>query len=236
MKKIFNYLLVNCVIILGLASCGNENDIQDGFPEAPNQTTEISEIHTIYKGVDYFVKSEVINDSVVFLGNEEFQSLYNNILSKNENLSMYYNEDGSLEYFDSYEELAVAKNILSVNDNTSPTLKTTGVMTKVTFWDDKNYKDRAFSFLAGLNSYESVTQFRDKPYYFNDKCSSLKLEYTSNSLGYKGVVRMYEHDNFRGKCLVFEVSYYSPKRDISNLNNHSFGDKMTSFILDVQPL
>lgn len=235
MKKIFNYLLVNCVVVLVLASCGNENDIQvERLNTEGNQ--ERHERHIIYNGVDYFVQYEIIDDSLVYLGNKEFQELYTNEISKLPNLVTSVFEDGTIEYFNSVEEFARIKNITIPSEEQIKSEMNTKVYApigEVTFWDDTKFRDRSFTFQClprgsfGGDGSARVAQFKDKPYKFNDKCSSLKFR----AFGGKIIVYMYEHDNYRGKCLFFYGGPTSQTLEIPSLKDYNFNDKMTSFIL-----
>lgn len=229
MKKII-YLFISSLMIV-LFSCSNDSkDLTEDIVDSSNK------LQVTYKGINYSASYDLINDSIVFRDGEEFTLIFKENLSQNPNLAAYYNQDGSIEYFDSYDELALIKNVISENDDTDIGTKSAypqSFQAVVTFWDDTNYKDRSFTFYVENIYQPAFAEHLKYPFGFNDKCSAFKLDYLSNSSEYKAVLQMYEHDTFGGKCLVYEVSSSSRNCHVPRLKSVSFNDKMTSFRLSL---
>lgn len=212
-----------------LFSCSNDSE---------NLTEDISDnsnkLQITYKGTSYNASYDLINDSIVFRDGEEFKRVFEDNLSQNPSLAVYYNQDGSIEYFDSYDELALIKNITTESNDTALGTKSTyppSFMAVVTFWDDTNYKDRSFTFYVENIYVTAFAEHLKYPFGFNDKCSAFKLDYLSNDPNYKAVLQMYEDNTYRGRCLVYEVSSSAPQCHVPRLKSVSFNDKLTSFRL-----
>jgi hypothetical protein len=80
----------------------------------------------------------------------------------------------------------------------------------ITFWDDRGYSDRFVDFTAGEFSRDlDDLGFEDKASSFVNKTSKYWL--------------VYENKNFGGRALCVR-----PNSHLSNLNDVSFGDRMSS--------
>ncbi len=234
------YLMKKLVLFMFCAffafACSNDDNFTADAPD----TDEVFDRQVKYKGESYLVQYKMVNDSLIYMNNEDFINLYENEISNSPTMAVCVLEDGTIEYYNSYEELASNYEIEFSQETeeagNESILKATlnDGMAAVTFWDDTNYKDRSFTFVTSPGPLYSVSyhQLKNSPYKFNDKCSAFKLQYNGPS-NYRAVLVMYEHDNYRGKTLTFIATSSQRNINIPSLKPYGFNDKMTSFGLNV---
>lgn len=94
MKKI--YLLLLLLLMPLFYACSSDDDPYED---------EIFTLYITYHGTEYTVPCKFGKHGKIIYLNEEFKALYDNVLSKNENLVTYVTGEYSITYYDSVEEM-----------------------------------------------------------------------------------------------------------------------------------
>lgn len=177
MKRKFYFMVALLPLFF---SCNNNEEIADFIAE--ETTNEVFNLNIVYKDKEYVVPCTLDkNDNLVYL-NEEFKTLYDNEISKFNNLVTYEQEDGKIVYYPSEDAMLQELGYTLIDENAIITAKN-GVQTRVatdaiagvaTLWDDTGYKDRSITFQCTYNQFFSWPNLK---YYnnFNDKTSALKV-------------------------------------------------------------
>lgn len=169
---LFSFLLT---ISICFSSCQEDEVVDNNLSKVES---EYFTLYATYRGVDYEVPCELIEDSIIFLDNE-FSDLFHNEISQLSDLNIFCHEDGSIEYFGS--ETAMLRSsgveILKLEEGADyNNLKAVGEPSgaEAILWDDTNFRDRSIAIYASSSIKTSVSHL--KPTYgFNDKASSLKV-------------------------------------------------------------
>jgi len=232
-------------ISIAITSCNKE----DNITPSENIESEFFTSNYIYKGVEYVVDCELVNDSIIFL-NQEFNNLYENEISKHTNLCTYLRADGKIEYFTEEIEMKAVYNLPIIDkDKLEQTIETKGSIQlgyntmahgSLTLYDDVNFKDRFLSLSLSYGT-DYIAKAHLKPDYdFNDKTSSIKIE-SSFSSGAR--FEAWENDNYSGRSIFIESHsiieipnenniYYKDKTNLKRIpcGSGNWNDRITSFI------
>mgnify|MGYP002624683940 CR=1 FL=1 len=158
------------------------------FACSDNSQDELAEeetytLYVTYKGTEYVVPCKIgPNGNPVYL-DEDYKALYNNVISKNENLVTYMKDDYSITYYDSVDEMMKDLNLRFVDlDSAANASMVNGVRTRVasdvlagrvTLWKDMNYGGSTRNFQSYYTKFYSHHRLSD--FKFNDEASSIKV-------------------------------------------------------------
>lgn len=254
MKKTLLYSLF-VASIAGLWSCSNDADVpvpQD--EEISTRSGELVEcLNITYKGKTYqnVPTSYDENGDFLFL-DSEFQAIYAEELANDLDWSISAKDSHNITFYPDLKNnldsngIEVDESIEAVDAALAVALTRAGYndLAEVTLYDDRDFKDRNYSFqLNDSIIYTEVANLKNKPWEFNDKCSSLIL--TNNmpddpnkifKLGYfeypcseiEAVFIGYDDRNFSDRTITCVAPPTSVKKYPSL---PGFNDKMSSFKL-----
>ena len=230
---LLGFILISC---LSLISCDNAVDslCQQESSSVENLDIEVADTHSmlkfIYNGVLYTSECRMEGDSTIIL-DEEVKRVADQMALLPE-LSAYVNGDGLMEYFDNsfVAESYLGNPIISATSRASMDGWYQIHGATATLYDDTDYSDRSFPFTIKESQRGDsivVTQFKNKPYEFNDKASSLKILSDNTFIGrdYGAPFRrigliLFEDDNFRGNSICFDVVNYSVPQGPMHIDNN----------------
>lgn len=242
-------LLLLILLSMTFAACSNIEETE-GIGQT-NFSSEIYNLSVTYKGRVY--KVPCTNDSVgnvVYL-DPEFKSIYDKELANDSNMATLYLGEDSIAYFQNVNTMLSSLNYgidpdFPVLFNQYLEKLSKLKVGKLTFWDDKNYKDRSYTVEITGTTLFSCPNLK-KSYNMNDKISSMKLwssipkggvVYTmdlSNPQGYskyqwsdlRVVFLGYKDSNFKHSvlCVVLGSGEY---KEFPNLKHIGWGDKISS--------
>lgn len=201
-----------------------------------------------YKGHDYFTQYEISDDSVYIYQNEEVGLLIEKL--NEANTSMLINIDGTIQYYDSLEELLTSNltnnttkstslgNLYEITDyiNNGGNASLNGKLAHVQFFQDANFLGENIIFMHDENpnhigQVSNIGHFKigSRGGNWNDRVSSLKIKG-----GYS--VILYQDANFLGRTIVFSAPKGNSIFNIPSLRDYKVGkstwnDFMTSFKL-----
>ncbi len=259
MKRKCFFIVLVLGILVSFVACDNSMEVESlNSLSLGDENIEVaagdSTVSFIYKGVLYTSECLVEKDSIIIL-NEEVRDIANQ-LSSLPQLVSYVSNRGVIEYFDNpyMAESWLGNPIVAMSSPMDGRHIINGAT--ATLYDDTDYRDRSFPFTIRDGGQPiSVAQFKNKPYEFNDKASSLKIiadvtpiKYEWESAPFKRIVlNLYEDENFGGNSVWFDVCNYtlavnkpvqleykvpSLKSIPLTANSHrNWNDKTTSIIL-----
>lgn len=204
-KSVFIALTYGMILSFLFVSC-SQNEIE----EFTNESEECLEFR--YLGKKYCSKITLDNNSVI-CEDKETQVIYHK-LANNPNLAVFVDENGDIEYFDSYEQVLNhirQTNSLKTNDNIVTRAKYAAKAT-VSFHADANYKGENRSFILYTPSFQKSAAFADlNSIRLLNKISSVKFNvdfYTSIGTD-KPCVTLFDGKNFTGYSITWRIDYNS---------------------------
>lgn len=231
MKK--NLLLILSLSILSFYSCNNDN--LDGIPD--EQKPELRTFVFKYKGETYSSTYSMINDSTFSLHDKRVEEILENLQNKPNLATLYHGED-NFEYFDNRQEYLDSKKINDVDPliKAASTRTTSAYYGRVDvtceFYEHDNYKGWMYQTLTTGNVGK-----------YNDQISSFvlrkKIDFMGSHTPVGAIVTLFEHENFRGASLIFEIEYehipvICPYIGVYKLGSKNWNDKITSIEVKVE--
>lgn len=234
-----NFFLMLATIGLCLSSC-NSDDIITGnsnngdlLTKSVEVVPDTIELKFIYQGQKY-VSPALGYPTHIDIQDPDVKHVYDDLQSL-EGLTGLVRHDGFIEYFDNASELSMNFED-RVKSNVSPSPRfyigfddRNGVeednwdknpdnyLARAFLYDDTNYMDRSCKLfldstskpieIGGLKSYDN----------FNDKCSSLKIQYYHGDPSLLALLVVYEDSHFRGHSFYFFADYYDKEFVYANL-------------------
>lgn len=170
-------LLLMLVLIPLIYACSSN----DEFDMENNEEAENLEPYYMnleYQGKTYHVLCQIdTNDSLVFL-DSDFKRLYEDEISQIPNLVTVIKNDTALAYYTSMLEMEKGQQIMLLDSTVlnqnylSTRVLASKIAGRVSWWDDKDYKDRSDSVEISYLQLISIPSMK-KRNNFNDKVSSL---------------------------------------------------------------
>lgn len=238
MSKIFNsidmkkiYLLTLAVCSYSLFSCNsdeilsedNNNDVVSPTTKSIVLAPDTIELKFIYQGQQY-VSTALEYETHIEIQNPEVKQVYDKLQSL-ESTSALVRHDGFIEYFDN--ESILAENLEGrINNTPTPNPRWIGFndgngdpqddwennplnyLARAWLYDDTNYEDRSCKLflskttdrydIEGLKSFDN----------FNDKCSSVKIQYYYGDPASISLLVVYEDAHYKGHSFYFFADYY----------------------------
>lgn len=239
MKKI--YLLTLAICSYSLFSCdsdeilsdNNNNDVVSPTTKSIALAPDTIELKFIYQGQQY-VSTALGYETHIEIQEPEVKQVYENLQSL-ESTSALVRHDGFIEYFDN--EPTLAENFESrVNSNPTPTPRfwlgfkdnngdddddwennKENYIARCYLYDDRNYKDRSCKLFLKKTSdrydIEGLKSFDN----FNDKCSSIKIQYYHGDPALISLLVVYEDAHYNGHSFYFFADYYDKEFVYANL-------------------
>lgn len=223
-----------------LAPTSNEDEI------VPQEFLNISYMGQSYENVPTAYDE---NGDFIFL-DKEFSEIYQKNLANDLDWSISIKGSNSIEFFSNLKENLEANGI--VIDSTIKSIAAYPIdgltragyddLASLTLFDDKEFKDRNYTFVLNDSVISTeVSNLKNSPWSFNDKCSSLKIANNMPNdpnkefqLGYfsypcsniDAVFIGYDDRNFSDRTITC-VAHAGDKKECSNLPG--FNDKLSSF-------
>lgn len=197
MRKML-FLLWGVLSIVLLTSC-EQNDKED-FANNSNQVFNFK-----YEGQNYCCNYQMINGEVV-CNDKQVQQVYSK-LANNPNLATLINEDGSLEYFDSYEELIEYLNKVTPVTKQADMRAAGNARSTVGLYADINYRGENRSFVFNTPGQQTGAAYADlSTIGLLNKISSVKVgtDYFT-PLNFNSRITLYEQRNFKGYSITWQT-------------------------------
>lgn len=195
----FNFLLI---FVFGFMSCSK--NVDNVPPVAPEETEDPVVYEFTYKGVKYSYLSDLSD------ANAELIRLLQQF-EKNKSLAILNHVDGTLEYFDSYEDLA---NSFPILEN-SPKIRKSG------------YNASKISLAARFYSGNSLSNLR-REYFLTPSVTSLSESYVIGDLCYSN----FRSFRFQSASVYHEYMYMVSMFDETYYNGCSFS-YVLSYVTDI---
>lgn len=239
MKKYYLLVLVACG--LSLSSCNSDEiaSIENSNNEGNSPLTKSVElvpdtidVKFIYQGQKY-ISPALGYENHIEIQNSDVKQVYDKLQSV-ETMTALVRHDGFIEYFDNTSDLAenfdnrVKSSItpsprwLGFQDHNNDRnddwdVNPDGYLARAYLYDDTNYLDRSCKIflkntsdrteIYGLKSYDK----------FNDKCSSLKIQYYHGDPALVAMLVVYEDAGYKGHSFYFFADYYDKEFVHANL-------------------
>lgn len=235
-----------CVILL--TACNNE-DTPAMHEEVSLEPQEFLNITYMGQSFENVPTAYDENGDFIFLDGK-FAEIYQENLANDPDWSISIKGPNDIEFFSNLEEnlksngIEIDSNIKSSIAYPVDALTRAGYddLASLTIYDDKEYKDRNYTFVLNDSTISTeVSNLKDSPWKFNDKCSSLKIVNNMPNdpnkefkLGYftypcsdiDAVFIGYDDKNFSDRTITC-VAHAGGKKDCSSLPG--FNDKLSSF-------
>lgn len=220
------------------ANAFSKNVVQNDLVE---EDSEVFTYTLIYKDNVYKSLCELRNDSL-FLLDKDVQEVQNKIFA-NENSVSFVRNDSVVEYFDCQDDFLNKYEIRDLEAKDVQTLRqsmTRGIhpnsLAYSVMYEDKNFKGRIFEMDVTSDLMDNSQQFaRLKDYGFNDKASSIKVQYTYDIANFCAVLTVWADTNFKGHRTNFIATYNNKNTEFSNLKKIfcknsplNWGDRISS--------
>lgn len=239
-------------IFIGCVSCSNDPDIIQDNKDFNNSVLSIEYLNITYNGVTYLNVPTTYNDHGDFIfHDEDFATIYTTELANDPDWSISIIDAENIIFYGNLKTnlkangIEIDPDIQFINGIRSGSPETRAGyedLAEVTLFDDRDYKDRNYSFQLNDSVISvEVNNLNDKPWRFNDKCSSLII--TNNmpndpnqkfKLGYftypcseiVAVFIGYDDKNFSDRT----ITCVCPPSDVKKYPSlPGFNDKMSSF-------
>lgn len=256
MKEFLKLTMLFMAAVGVLTSCSNEaDDPQIQADEVQTRSNDAIEyLNITYKGVTYNNVPTTYDENGDFVFNDDdFASIYAAELANDPDWSISAKDATNITFYGSLASnlenngIEIDKNIKSIDGERSFMASTRASyenLAEVTLYDDRDFKDRNYTFVLNDSIISTeVANLKDKPWGFNDKCSSLII--TNNmpndpnkkfQLGYfeypcseiEAVFIGYDDRNFSDRT----ITGVCPPSDVKTYASlPGFNDKMSSFKL-----
>ena len=237
-------------LMLGGVSCNNELpcDEKIGSVNRLNATavntvsvndTIIKKLDFYYKGTHYVSDYSSLNDSIIEIFDDEVRMIYFSF-SENSEVVTYVHPEGNIEYFDNWDMMRSSLVEKRKPRRVARDLPIISRYGRFYLYDDVGFKDRMIiveeygdQIVPHLKYYRLQTgEYAN----FNDKTSSLKIDFGRDDLFYK----FWEDDHYSGRCLVLRTT--RGRKEVRNLKDYplvgsskSWNDRITSISIDEKP-
>lgn len=176
MRKLFLILVLTSLIY----ACSSDDETDMANYEE-NEDLEPYYMNLEYQGKTYHVLCQIdANDSLIFL-DTEFKRLYEDEISQIPNLVTVVKNDTALAYYTSIpameegQHLMLLDSMVLTQDYLPTRVLSSKIAGRVSWWDDKDYKDRSDSVEINYLQMISIPSMK-KRNNFNDKISSLVVK------------------------------------------------------------
>lgn len=182
MKKFFRLAQCAFVFFVVFSSCKSDEVISQN-EETQFQPQEF--LNITYKGKIYenIPTTYDENGEFIFLDNI-FSKIYKQELYDNTSLSIVVKDSHNISLYENFQAACDSEGIILLKDFASMEVSQCMLMSRagydnlaeLTIYDDRDFKDRHYPFsLNDSIKYLEVGNLKDRPWHFNDKCSSLIL-------------------------------------------------------------
>lgn len=256
MKQLFKFATLFVAAIGVMTSCSEEVDAPQSQADADDvltrSTDTIEYLNITYKGVTYDNVPTTYDENGDFVfSDDEFAPIYAAELANDPDWSISAKDAQNITFYGSLTSnleangIEIDQDVKVVDGSRSyviPSRASYEHLAEVTLYDDRDFKDRNYSFQLNDSIISTeVANLKNKPWSFNDKCSSLII--TNNmpndpnktfKLGYfdypcseiEAVFIGYDDRNFTDRTITC-VCQPSDVKKYASLPG--FNDKMSSF-------
>lgn len=197
MRKML-FLLWGVLNVVLLASC--EQSDKEDVVDKSNQVLNFK-----YDSKNYSSNYQVVNGKVV-CDNEQVQQVYAK-LANNSNLATLVHDDGSLEYFDSYEELIEYLDKVTPVTKQADTRAGGNARSTIGLYADINYRGENRVFTFNTPGQQTGAAYADlSTIGLLNKISSVKVgtDYFT-PLSFNSRITLYDQRNFKGYSITWQT-------------------------------
>lgn len=219
--KVF-YFICLFISALVLSSCENVDEISNGVDqiEFGNETSEF-----LYQGTLYISKCKTIGDKIIYQ-NQDVEKIVNKINGLTQ-LASYIHEDGTIEYFDTAEDLEYK--IFNKQPQTRNFAIKYAKSCTLTMYENTKRKGHKFSYTIDNNT-QSISIGHLHVCGMNDNMSSFDLvcetyinpdnPYPTPGHGNTCIITFFQHENYTGSSIYFSVTPSAPELIINSLKDY----------------
>lgn len=216
MKTIYLFLFI--AFWVGMTSCQQIEEISvEKTEKAELSNDERGTLRFFYNGKEYVSEFNTVGEEVIFQ-DETVTNLVES-LSQNKSLASYVHPNGTLEYFDSFDNLKdciSSEKSVETKAGLGTRFTESGVLT---IFEDSKCKGESVKHT--INSSTTHIEVANVGDHWNDRISSIDMvcnygissdtQYPRPSNhGDRCIVTFYEHEDFKGYSTSFEVDPYYP--------------------------